>query len=104
MAAASWPCPMAETRVSDLDTVGSVVDTVTQGGETECVAVICGGGGAGKTGPTPCPPIYSVTASSRVRLEMILQALGEFRFFRPIGLAAAKGYSAGCSSPRPPSR
>ena len=77
---------MAETRVSGLDTVGSVVDTVTQGGETECGAVIRDGCGAGKAGPTPCPPIYCVTASSQVRLEMILQASAEFRSFRPICL------------------
>ena len=87
MAAASWPCPIAETRVSDLDTVGSVVDTVTQVVETERGAVIRDGYGAGKAGPTPCPPIYCVTASSRVRLVMIREGLGEFRLFRPIYLA-----------------
>ena len=72
MAAASWPCPIAETRVSFFGPIVSVVDTVTQGGETECGAVISSGCGAGKAGPTPCPPIYCVTVGSQVRLEMIL--------------------------------
>ena len=88
MAAASWPCPIAETRVSDLDTVGSVVDTVTQGGETELVAVIRDRCGPGKAGPGPCPPIYCVTVVSQVRLEMIREVPAEFRLFRPICPAA----------------
>ena len=88
MAAASWPCPMAETRVSGLDTVGSVVDTVTQDCETECGAVIRDGCGPGKAGPGPCPPIYCVTVWSQVRLEMIREVPAEFRLFRPICPAA----------------
>ena len=34
MAAASWPCPIADTRVSVRGDAHSVVDTVTHGGET----------------------------------------------------------------------
>ena len=95
MAAASWPCPMAltfcpiaETRVSLFGPVVSVVDTDTRAGENEPVAVIRDGCGPVKAGPGPCPPIYCVTVGSQVRLEMILQASGELRSFRPIGLAA----------------
>ena len=45
MAAASWPCPIAETRVSLFGPLVSVVDTDTRAGENEPVAVIRDGCG-----------------------------------------------------------